>query len=122
MFVYVASPYTSQNAAIIERRVLAVQQFCAELVDTGRTPYSPVVHFHYIYSALSVPRQDADFWQWHNRAMLRYASKLFVLMLPGHAESRGVQAEVAFARSLQIPIDWKFPSERVMEILEGKDA
>lgn len=112
MFIYVASPYNHPDAAIRELRCQAVQQYVAMQLrhnSDGITWYSPIAHSHSIAVRFlhRDEEQTAKFWRPHNYAMLRRASALEVLMLPGWEESVGVTDEIRHAALLGISIRHK---------------
>jgi len=97
--IYLASPYSASPQANFE----LTEAFVAEALRSGHPIFSPVVHCHQIALDYNLPG-DFEFWKNFNFNMLRAADELWVLTLPGWKESKGVDGEVDFARSLGIPI------------------
>lgn len=106
-FIYLASPYTPTGSETIEDRVKAVTKYAADLMIQGHAVFSPIVHSHYVADYLSdALRLDHEFWMQQDLAILRSASKLVVLMLPGWERSRGVTREIAAAKAVFIPVEF----------------
>jgi hypothetical protein len=109
-FTYLATPYSSPDTELVEQRYLAAEKVAAELLQRGITIYSPIVHMHTISLKFSLPG-DFDFWKRHNENMLMQADSLYALTLPGWRTSKGMAAEMHFARSREIPIMLLHPEE-----------
>jgi hypothetical protein len=105
-FIYVASPYTHADQTVQEERFRGVEAFVANLLSNKVWCYSPVVHCHELARRYNLPT-TADFWYDYNRHMLEKAETLLVHPMPGWSESRGVQAEIALAESLGIPVIYR---------------
>jgi len=75
------------------------------MMRRGEHVFSPISHTHPIALAGDLPK-DWEFWQAYDRAMLRACGKLAVLMQDGWQESVGVQAEIAIARELGLPVEF----------------
>lgn len=95
--IYLASPYSHPDPAVMQARFEAVRAAAATLLLRGVPVYAPIVHGHAIATAHQLPT-DFDFWMNHCRAMLDRATGLSVLMLHGWSESRGVTAEIKWWR------------------------
>ena len=107
--VYLASPYTHPNAGVREDRFQAACQQTAAMICDGMHVFSPIVHSHPL-AELGLPSRWED-WEAYDRAMLERCSELVVLKLPGWRESRGVEAEIRWARKLGKPIRFIEPEE-----------
>jgi hypothetical protein len=101
-YLYLASPYTHNDPAVMEERYQKAAEMCAYLLRRGMYVYSPIVHCHELAKNFDLPR-DFSFWKGYNTAMLRHADKLLVLTIPGVSESVGVQEEISLAASLNLP-------------------
>lgn len=102
-FHYLASPYTSQEAAFMQRRFEAVEQMTARLLKDSIWVYSPIVHCHELANKFNLPR-NFEYWESYNSALLAKASQLLVLDIEGWDESRGVCKEIELASQLSIPV------------------
>jgi hypothetical protein len=108
-FVYLASPYGHPSARVREDRFYDAVKAAGNLMLKGHHVFAPIVHSHPIAeNVLAIPNTH-DFWLKQDFALLRYASTLVVLMLPGWQESVGVKAEIDRAGVLGIPIEYMEP-------------
>lgn len=95
--IYLASPY-SGTPEVMQQRYEATRAVTADTLKDGEFVYSPIVHCHDLALHHDIPK-DFAFWSKYNFHMLDLADQLWVLMLPGWKESRGVTAEVLHWRS-----------------------
>jgi hypothetical protein len=101
--IYVASPYTHHDPLVMHQRYEQVAKFCEWQFQKGLLVFSPVLHCH---NLSSLPR-DVDFWWEYNRWFLVKCDKLYVLMIDGYQESKGVNKEIDLARKLMKLIYYK---------------
>ena len=106
-FVYLASPYTDPDPLVREMRFSDALRHVACSTMAGEIMYSPIVHFHECALVYTMPK-DFEFWQKINFAMLSRAAELHVLQLPGWENSKGVAAEIAYAKAHGIPIRYVY--------------
>ncbi|WP_341232391.1 DUF1937 family protein [uncultured Methylophaga sp.] len=104
--IYIASPYSHKDPAVMQHRYEKVKEYTAYLMRIGAAAYSPIVHGHDIARSHELPT-DWEFWKAHCLAMLRKADQMQVLKLPGWQESKGVQAEIEFCRLCGINIYYR---------------
>lgn len=107
-FVYLASPYTHPDPAVREERFQAVCRAAAALMREGHFVFSPIAHSHPIDLCMAAP-QPGDFWKAQDVPILRHASRLVVLTLPGWEESRGLKWEMEIARQIHMPVSFMEP-------------
>lgn len=100
--IYLASPY-SGTVEQMQERYLAAEASLAYWLLAGKIVYSPIVQCHALAARYEMPT-DFNFWQHHNRGMLRVAEELWLLTLDGWTESKGVTAETTFAQQCGIPV------------------
>ena len=105
--IYLASPYSHHDKQIQEWRFQAACQQAALMMQSGKLVFSPIAHTHPI-AAFGLPG-DWAFWQAYDRAMLERCDELAVLQLDGWEESIGVQAEIAIAKELNLPVRFITP-------------
>jgi nucleoside 2-deoxyribosyltransferase len=105
--IYLCSPYTHPDPAVVQRRFDAVCRAAAELIRQGQIVFSPVAHSHPI-ARYGLPGNWA-FWQRQDLALLAACDELVVLKLDGWQHSRGVQAEIAAAKALGKPVAFVDP-------------
>ncbi len=104
-YVYLSSPYTHPDPAVRESRFKAACKAAAKLMVEGHAVFAPISHSHPIDLEFDVPKSGA-FWKAQDIPLLRHASRMVVLQIPGWAESRGIAWELEMARSLNIPIEF----------------
>ena len=92
-FVYLASPYTHQDAFVREVRYLEAAKAMQFLLAEKIWVYSPIVHCHELAKTALLPR-EFRFWREYNIAMLGCSSMMAVLQLPGWEKSEGLKDEL----------------------------
>lgn len=109
-FCYIAAPISNRYRVVEWDRMRQASTFAACLARHGVAVFCPAAHSTGLLAAASLtdppmrlPRSWA-FWRRHDLPILRAASILAVLCLPGWRSSRGVKAEIKEARRLHIPI------------------
>ena len=91
--IYLASPYSSPDPDVRERRFHAACDATVYLIKNGFCVFSPIVHSHPLaWSGL--PWGDHDLWRDQDAPFLAACQRMIVLMLPGWQESEGVQDEI----------------------------
>ena len=104
--LYLATPYMHDDLEVRERRFLAANHAAAWLMKTkGLHVFSPISHGHPIAMAGELPG-DWAYWGANARLMLAACVKVIVFMQDGWRESTGVQAEIAIAKELGLPIEY----------------
>lgn len=103
--IYLASPYTSPNPALMEERFEKACAAVAQLMNEGATVYSPIVSCHPVAIRHDLPR-DWTYWERFDREMINLSIRLIVLKVEGWDTSKGVTAEVEYARSRDIPVEY----------------
>jgi hypothetical protein len=101
--IYLASPYSDKSKRVMEKRYLEACRVVGRLTKKGLVVYSPIVHFHVVAGLCKLPT-DQNFWRNIDFEMLGYASKLYILKIPGWKTSKGVLEETQFADVRYIPI------------------
>lgn len=96
--IYLASPY-SQNPEKLYKEVL--EYVVKYFKDTGIMLFSPIVYGHNIAKA-NKPLLNIDFsaWEKFDLDMLSKADELWILMLDGWEQSKGVFREIEYAMKL----------------------
>jgi len=75
------------------------------MLAKGLMVYSPIVHSTPI-AACGLDDMDHDFWMHVDRPYLEWCHMVMVLTLDGWRDSRGVNAEIAVARSMGKPVSF----------------
>lgn len=104
--VYVASPYTHDDAEVMQGRYEIVLAYIHNSFEKEphHTLYSPIVYYHQFAERFSLPR-DADFWRSRNEDIIASCKEVRILMLEGWKDSYGInQLEIPYARSIGKPI------------------
>ncbi|MCP4566066.1 MAG: DUF1937 family protein [FCB group bacterium] len=102
--IYLASPYSHDDSDVRERRFNEVCRVAAKLMKGGEFVYSPIAHTHPI-AQFGLPG-DWSYWEVFDTLMLSKCDRMFVLMIDGWFESKGVQAEIRIAEKRGIPIKY----------------
>lgn len=108
---YLASPYSppahleGRMAGVVHRQVMftAVARVAAIMMARGELLFSPIAHTHPIAMEGTLPT-DWQFWQRYDTRMIASCDSVTVACLEGWRESRGVQAEIAEAERLGLPV------------------
>lgn len=108
--IYLASPYSHPDPGEVTLRVNQTMKCLAELLREGKFVWSPIVHCHELAMRHDLPK-DAKYWELFSIDFLRRADGLYILTLPGWKESKGVQAEIAFAGTIFLPITLLLPED-----------
>lgn len=103
-YIYLASPYSHPDRAVREARFRAACRAAAQLMDAGQRVFSPIAHSHAIEEHGMGERRPADFWLRQDGPLLCCADELWVLMLDGWRESKGVQEEIRICELLGKPV------------------
>ena len=117
-YAYMASPYYSDNPELRAARRQAAEEATAYLVSQGDVVFTPVAYTCRIEDEYNAKPPQG--WYKFDFELLRHAKALVVLTLPGWEESKGVAAEIAFAKGAKIPVSYSEHSE-LMECL-SKDT
>lgn len=104
-FVYVANPYSHTDPDVREMRYDQTAAYVAAKLREGEVLYSPIVHHHHMAMQHTLPF-DWPFWRHIDGTMLASAKSMRVLQLDGWEKSVGVQAEIAIAIALGIPVEY----------------
>lgn len=114
--IYLASPYSHEDSKIREQRFLDVCKAAAFFMGKGISIFSPIAHTHPIAMAGDLPK-GWDFWNKCDRWFIEHCDNVYVLMLDGWEESKGVQAEIAIAHQSNKCISyWNLIEDRVERV------
>lgn len=105
--IYIASPYTHPDPWIMEERYLAVLKATAEAVQAGLFVYSPIVHCHDFKKVAKI-QAGFEYFRDFDLHVISLCEKVLVCNIEGWRESIGVTAELEYARSKNIPVDYIF--------------
>ena len=102
--IYLACPYSHESMRVRLSRVLQANVKAAELMEAGNLVFSPISHSHPISNHCEVDPTDHDFWLRQDLWILDICDEMYVLCLPGWAESKGIDIEIRHAKSKGIKI------------------
>lgn len=101
--IYLAVPFSHPSSAVMKQRFKYVTRVAAKLLAQGHNVFSPITQCYLMAQEEDLPN-TWEFWSEIDLFYLDLADYLYILPLPGWEESTGVEAEVARARQLNIPI------------------
>ena len=104
--VYLAGPYTHEDAKVMEMRYQMQLEFAGVVMEQmGLAVYAPIVQGHQIARLLPEKYQrDREFWLERTLPFLEGCDMMFVLQMEGWEESEGLRIEMALAEQLEIPV------------------
>ncbi len=113
--LYLATPYSHQEAHVRERRYQRVTVAAAMLINMGFAVVSPITHNHPIIETGKVPGSWA-YWGKFDKLHLEQADLMVVLRLPGWDISVGVAEEIDIAKARGVPV--YYLEEKTLEAWE----
>ena len=105
MIAYVSAPYSKIDDKHALMRLIAKQSGMWMLANPGWFAITGLVH-HYAAQECSELGTDYVFWETWCEEFLQQCDKLLVLEIDGWDNSVGVQAEIALAHRLMIPVEY----------------
>lgn len=102
--IYLACPYTHARPEVREARYDQAVAATAKLLAKGRHVFAPIVYGHDMTTRHKLP-VEWEPWEPFARAMLSRCTELLILPLDGWEQSKGIAAEKAIAKELNLPID-----------------
>ena len=109
-YMYLASPYTDPDIAVMEQRYLAAMKATHWCLTHSIQVFSPIVHCHEMAIKYIMPR-DFDFWREYDQAMIAPCSGLLILDIEGWTSSKGVTSEINLAIRLGKSISHLIPEK-----------
>lgn len=105
---YLASPYSSNDPYIRERRYLDVLKIGADLTTLGLVLIEPIAMSHHQAQRFNLPT-GYDFWQHRDRRFIDLCCAVIICTLDGWQESVGVRDEIAYAHAQGKPVYYLNP-------------
>lgn len=102
--VYLASPYSDADEGVRIERAQAAAEVMAKLLDKGINVYSPIVCIGGLAKYRKGQPTEYEAWDSICEAMIERCDSLMVLTLDGWQKSKGIRAEMEFAREIGMPI------------------
>lgn len=112
--VYLAAPYSSPDAAVVEARMKVFCSKDSELSEGGFVTVSPLLKHLLFINGSKLP-SDWAYWERYSYVLLSHCNYLAVLKLPGWEESPGVQGEIKFAVKHGIEVIFLDPLDNALE-------
>lgn len=96
--IYLASPHSHTSSGVREDRYQAALKCTSWMIENGFWVFSPIVHSH------NLPCNKGDkisweFWKEFDTETIKRFDEVWVLMIVGTTESKGVKAEVEIAKT-----------------------
>ena len=107
--IYLAGPYSHDDHLVVLDRAHKHSVFLIECDSAGHDVYSPITHWHGVTRGRGL-LDTPGAWRRRSLAMLRLASELWILMLPGWEKSKGTKIEIREAGRLGIRIRYFNPA------------
>ncbi len=101
--IYIASPYSHPDPAIMQHRFEEVERFTAWALKLGVVAISPIVYGHEMAKKHELPT-DAAWWAKFNRRLFNHCNLMYLLQIDGWIESRGVKMELEWAKEQSLPV------------------
>jgi nucleoside 2-deoxyribosyltransferase len=102
--IYLACPYSHSNPAIQKSRFETVSEVATKLQLRGHIVFSPISHSAPMEKYLPSEFNTHDHWLNQDKWFLDRADELYVLCLPGWADSYGVEWEIRYMRERKKPV------------------
>lgn len=99
---YLASPYTHPDRNVMHLRAKLVTQTAVELLKHNIFVFAPIA-YNAPWEEYNLPG-NWEFWEKFDKAFVSRMDGVIVLELEGWKESTGVTAEIAYAKSLGLPV------------------
>jgi len=106
--IYLATPYTHDDPAVMLERFLQVNRTAARLMASGVHLISPISHTHPIALAGELPT-SWDYWEAYDRRLIEICTGMSVVCQDGWDCSVGVTAEVNIAREFGLAVEFIDP-------------
>jgi hypothetical protein len=104
--IYLASPYSHPEDSVRHENYLIVTKIAADLVSRGYVAISPITYGHMLLEHAKMPT-DWEFWENFCITLLKKCEKIIVCNnMVGWDKSRGVSAEIEFAKNNGIEIEY----------------
>jgi hypothetical protein len=101
--IYLASPYTHSDKAVMQERFEKVLRMTAYLIRQGLFVFSPIAYGHTMAMKYKVPT-EWGYWCDFDSTIISRCDKVMVLKIKGWDKSKGVQAEIQVAKDCGIPV------------------
>ncbi|MBI2790930.1 MAG: DUF1937 family protein [Gammaproteobacteria bacterium] len=102
--IYLACPYSHPDSRMVQLRYAVSAQVACQLVKEGLMIFAASMHNALLATMAGISDQFAD-WKEYNHLMIERSDKLMVITMEGWEQSKGVQDQIQYAKSLNKPIE-----------------
>jgi Domain of unknown function (DUF1937) len=95
--IYLASPHSHTSSSIRQDRYQAALNCTSWLIEHGFWCFSPIVHLHNL-PCNSGDNINFEWWKDFDTETITRMDEVWILMIPGTTESKGVLAEIEIAK------------------------
>jgi len=99
--IYLASPYSHEDASVRQERYEIVSRVTALLISRGYVVFSPIAYSHPLNERIDIPVED---WYRFDRSILEACQELWILTIRGWMFSNGIAKEIQWAKAKGMPI------------------
>lgn len=113
--IYLGGPYYNEDPKIIKKRFNLYNKLSALLISKKDVyVFSPISHSHPIVHTKNFDRAfwKYEFWMPFDLSLLSQCDELYVVDIDGWRESKGLAAEIEFAKANNIKIKMVTPRGR----------
>lgn len=97
-FIYLASPHSHTSAGVRQDRYVCALNCLSWLLENGFWAFSPIVHCHNLPLNQDESKIKWDFWKEFDTETITRCDEVWILLMNGTLESKGVKEEVMIAR------------------------
>lgn len=118
--IYLASPLTHENKNVMEDRFNQICNIACYLIDDWKLNiFSPIAHSWPIqkYAPLNT---SFEYWEQYCYLMVSKCDRVIVAMMDGWKESVGVKAEIDYAKSIGVYVNYFDPL--TLEIFQNEPS
>lgn len=108
--IYLASPYTHDDKAVEAERYERISLITVGIMNTGLQVFSPIAAGVPLAKFGGLPT-DWAYWEESCKVMISRCQRFIVIQFDGWDVSVGVLAEIEYAKSLGIAIEYLDPNE-----------
>jgi len=101
--IYLAAPYNDKEPSMVNYRMIKVYDTIHDLMLSNKHVTSPLL-MHEVVRRFSDMPTDYTYWESYCLDILSRCDELYVLMLPGWKESKGVTSEINYCIAREVPI------------------
>lgn len=102
---YLSTPYSHPDPIVEEQRFRKAAEIAGRLMNQGLIMFSPISHCHPIKQEVNLPG-TWDFWSRLDYHYIDLSDEVIVAKMDGWDKSRGVKAEIAYAKSTGKPVSY----------------